>query len=123
MSRQEFPSKVKAQASLRSEGYCEAALIPHVLEPCEVKLTVGNIFYEHIICDGLTGEPTLENCACLCKACWRIKTRKYDQPKVAQAKRREQAHLGIRKTPSRPIPGSKASGWKKKMNGVVERRY
>lgn len=30
-------------------------------------------------------------------------------------------HLGLKKT-RRPMPGSKASGWKKKMNGEVVRR-
>jgi hypothetical protein len=30
-------------------------------------------------------------------------------------------HLGIVKR-TRPIPGSRASGWKRKVNGTVERR-
>lgn len=121
VSRKEFPAKVCAQAALRSGGICEAARIPHVLEPCSVKLSTGNIFYEHINCDGLTGEPTLENCAVLCKACWLIKTRQYDLPVIAKAKRVERAHLGIRKRTSRPMPGSKRSGVRKRMSGAVER--
>lgn len=120
--RREFSARIKAAAALRANGKCEAALIPHVLEPCNVKLTVGNIFYEHVDPDGLVGEPTLQNCACLCKACWRIKTRKYDIPQVAKAKRRERKHNGIRKANYRPLPGTRASGISKRMDGTVVRR-
>lgn len=97
-------------------------MIPHVLDPCRAKLSTGNIFYEHIICDGIDGEPVLENCAVLCKSCWRIKTRKYDQPIVAETKRQSRKHLGIRKAKGSPMMGTKASGWKKRMDGGVERR-
>lgn len=36
--------------------------------------------------------------------------------------RKRAAHLGIKPKKGRPIPGSKASGFKRKMNGTVERR-
>lgn len=35
--------------------------------------------------------------------------------------RKRSAHLGLKKT-SRPIPGSKASGWKKSISGKVSKR-
>ena len=41
--------------------------------------------------------------------------------KSRTAKRRA-AHLGVKPRSSRPIPGSKASGLRKRMNGTVEKR-
>jgi 5-methylcytosine-specific restriction protein A len=55
------------------------------------------------------------------KKCHRQQTSEIDIPMIAKAKRREARHLGARVTRN-PIPGSKASGWKRKMNGEVVRR-
>ena len=109
--RQEFSKKVRLAAWDRAGGRCEA---------CTRKLFVGDIFYDHIAPDGLTGAPTVANCQCLCRSCHAVKTR-IDVANIARAKRREAKHLGIRST-SRPLPGSKASGWRKRMSGQVERR-
>lgn len=111
MSRQEFPNRVRSAAWARSGGQCEC---------CTRKLFPGDIHYDHINPDGLTGEPTLENCQVLCRSCHAPKT-KADVANIARAKRREAKHLAIRST-SRPMPGSKASGWRKRMSGQVERR-
>lgn len=115
MARKEFAPKVKAQAFQRAAGFCEG-------EGCGVKLSPGKFHYDHDNPDGLTGEPTLENCKVLCLACHGTKTKK-DQHDIAQAKRRERKHvMGIRQTKGRPLPGTKASGLRKRMNGQVERR-
>lgn len=45
-----------------------------------------------------------------------------DQRAKAEADRKQMKTLGIRKLKGRPIPGSKRSGWKKKMDGTAERR-
>ena len=45
-----------------------------------------------------------------------------DKKRIAKTKRIRQKHLGIGKIQSRPMPGTKASGWRKRMNGDVERR-
>lgn len=42
-----------------------------------------------------------------------------EKSKVANMRKK---HLGIKTSNSRPIPGSKRSGWKKLMNGKVVRR-
>jgi len=112
MSRREFPAKVRVAAFQRANGSCEA---------CTAKLMPGKIAYDHILPDQLGGEPTLENCACICSACHTAKTSRQDVPSIAKAKRVQQKHL-LRKTSSRPLPGSKASGIRKRMDGTVERR-
>lgn len=122
MPRKEFTAKTKRAAWTRSGGCCESALVPQLADiGCNRRLHPGDIRYEHIDPDGLTGEPTLENCAVLCVPCWRIKTVRYDIPQVARAKRKADAHLGIKRT-SRPMPYGKDSEWKKTMSGKVVRR-
>lgn len=85
--------------------------MPHA--GCGARLGPGNCFYERIVCDGIDGEPTLDNCAVLCKTCWRLKTDRYDLPVVAKAKRVGDIVRNIRSAVFRPIPGTMASGIKK----------
>jgi|SRR5215510_8311170 len=99
--RLEFSAKTKEQAYRRSGGHCEC---------CGVQLATGNIAYDHRIANALTGEPSLENCQCLCRACHAAKTR-LDVAHIAKAKRRERRHIGIR-------PPTKFRGWRK-FNGEV----
>jgi len=63
----------------------------------------------------------LENCRAICPSCNRFKTGKIDIPMIAKTVRQQDKAAGIRGK-SRPMPGSKASGWKKRMDGSVERR-
>ena len=103
MSRREFSRRVKAQAFLRCGGHCEG---------CTARLTPGRIEYDHLVPDSLGGEPTLENCRVTCTACHRVKTGD-DAGNLARALRREAKHIGA-KAPSRnPIPGGRATPWKK----------
>lgn len=88
MARKEFSKKTKRDAFVRAAGHCEG-------EGCGAKLTLGKFAYDHVDPDGLTGEPTLENCQVLCTPCHLEKTRD-DVAKIARAKRREDAHRGIR---------------------------
>lgn len=88
MARKEFSKKTKRDAFLRANGHCEG-------EGCTAKLSPNKFAYDHIDPDGLTGEPTLENCQVLCDACHKVKT-KLDVKHIAQAKRREDASRGIR---------------------------
>jgi 5-methylcytosine-specific restriction protein A len=91
MARQEFSKRTKRDAFVRADGHCEAP-------GCGAKLTLGKFAYDHINPDGLTGEPTLENCMVLCTPCHTVKTRQ-DVKNIAQAKRREDATRGIRNAP------------------------
>lgn len=106
--RREFSSKVMAAAALRANGKCEE---------CTRRLMTGDFHYDHVVPDALGGEPTLANCAVLCKACHGIKTHKADVPNIAKAKRRERKHLGIKKRSS--FACSRDSKFKKRMDGTV----
>jgi 5-methylcytosine-specific restriction protein A len=110
MTRREFPAKVRLAAYERAGGHCEV---------CTAKLYPGKFRYDHRIPDALGGEPALENCVVQCVACDAPKTAA-DQTTIAKSKRIRAKHAGIRKT-TRPLPGSRASGIRKRMSGQVER--
>lgn len=77
-------------------------------EGCGVMVKPGQFAFDHDDPDGLTGEPTFDNCRLLCvsgeDSCHGKKT-KLDQAKIAQAKRREAASLHIAPAPSKPLTG------------------
>ena len=104
--RREFPAKVRVAAFERADGRCEYIEIGPGDFRCTAKLVPGNLFYDHIIPDGLGGEPTLENCQCLCKAHHDPKTRTEDVPRIAKMKRQRRNYIGA-KPPSR---------WPKRVN-------
>ncbi|WP_316859963.1 HNH endonuclease signature motif containing protein [uncultured Cohaesibacter sp.] len=115
--REEFSKKTKAEAFLRDGGRCVK---------CGTKLSPDATEYDHIEPCGLGGDNSLDNCQCLCGECHKEKT-KGDVKTIAKVKRIHNKHVGIetrkkQKLPSRPFPGSKQSGWKKKLDGSVERR-
>lgn len=105
--RSEFPRSVKVAAFQRSGGRCEK---------CTAFLYSGRTHYDHVIADGLGGEPTLENCQTLCLNCHDEKTRKHDVPVIAKMKRVRDGHIGAKaKRPWNP-------GLRKKLNGQTVRR-
>lgn len=75
--------------------------------------------WDHHIPLAIGGEDALHNLDPLCVRCHRLKTRT-DVSRIAKAVRVRLKHLGIRQ-PSR-FPGSRASRWKKKLDGSVVRR-
>ena len=93
MTRRNFKTSVIVARFKHCGGKCEA---------CGVVLKPGGYHADHDNPDGLTGEPTFENCRILCLPCHAIKTPS-DVEKIAKAKRREAKHLGI-KPDKRPIP-------------------
>lgn len=97
--RQEFSAKVKAERFRFAGGHCEA---------CTAKLFPGKIDYDHNNPDGLTGEPTFENCRALCRSCHLVKTKK-DVARIAKARRTERKHYGIKKS-GRTIAGRRFDG-------------
>lgn len=113
MARAEFTRSVRVAAFTRSNGQCES---------CTAKLFPGNIEYDHDVPDTFGGEATLENCRVLCRACHRVKTSKLDQPRIAKSNRQRDKASGAKTATSNPIPGSKRSGLRKRMDGTVERR-
>ena len=122
--RKEFGARIKAAALKRcmdDKGIyrCEGEL---PWGRCNVELRGGNTFYDHHQPDGLGGAPTLENARVLCGTCHSHKTFNEDNPRMQKADRSKKAHYGIKPKQSRPIPGTRASGFKKRMDGTVERR-
>lgn len=114
MSRQEFSRKVKAEALDRSGGKCGS---------CRITLTPKTgIEYDHRIPDAVGGMNSVANCVPLCRNCHGSKTNT-DVREIARTKRVRDKHTGaLKKRQGKPMPGTKASGWKKHMDGSVSRR-
>ena len=105
MTRSEFSAKVRRDAWARSQGICE-------FFACRTKLQVGKFQFDHIIPDGLGGEPTLENCAVLCSAHHSRKTHEEDRPIMQKADNIKAKHFGLK-------PKRQKSKFKRKMDGTV----
>ena len=75
---------------------------------------------EHIIPLEVSRDDSDGNLAPAHVACHKAKT-KSDARTIAKCRRVSQNHTGARK-PKGTIPGSKASGWKRKLDGTIERR-
>lgn len=110
--RQEFTKRTKLDAFARSGGKCEG---------CGAKLATGRIEYHHDKECTYGGTRELVNCVVLCRGCHDAITRRRIRD-IAKSNRVRARHLGIKQESSRPIPGSKASGWKHKLNGEWVRR-
>jgi 5-methylcytosine-specific restriction enzyme A len=114
MNRAEFSKATKLQRFQHCGGKCEA---------CGVKLTPATgTEYDHHQCAAFNGSADFDNCRCYCRNCHGTKTNEKDKPEIAHANRVRAKHLGIGRRTSRPMPGSRASGLKKKMDGTVVRR-
>ena len=122
MSRLEFTAKTKRQAYERSGGICECHLIPWLNRPkgCGASLR-ATVYYEHVIPDGIAKNNDLENCAALCLTCWREKTDAYDRKVISKSNHTRDRARGIKRRKGRPLPGTRASGIRKRMDGTVEK--
>lgn len=76
---------------------------------------------EHKIPYALTNDDTDENLSPAHVSCHRRKTRQ-DKADIAKSNRVRAKHNGAKASPKRPIAGSKASKWKRKVGGGMERR-
>lgn len=113
MTRRRFSAKALLEKLIEHKGNCAV---------CGFK-TGGSagLEWDHVIPLEMGGDDTLENLQPLCRPCHRAKTRQ-DAGHTAKAKRMQQREAGISRQPKKTIPGSKASGWKRKMDGTAERR-
>ena len=100
MSRSEFPESVKVKRLHFADFKCEGIVTREdgSKARCNATLVRSRVQFDHENPDGLTGKPTFENCRALCKICHAEKT-KADIANIAQAKRREAAHVGARTAP------------------------
>ena len=124
MSRREFTKPTKREALARSGLQCEAVGSWYGLpagQRCGCDLAYG-VEFDHIDLDANSKDNSLANCAAVCPACHRFKTTKHDIPLAAKTVRQQDKHNGIRTRKGPVLPGSRASGWKRKMNGEMVRR-
>lgn len=114
MSRQEFSVSTKKAAYDRSNGICECG--------CGVAFGSGKNRpeYDHRIECALGGDNSLENCVVLRLCCHSTKT-STRAPTLAKAGRIERKQRGIKPMHKQLIPGSKGSGFRKRIDGSVYR--
>jgi len=77
--------------------------------------------FDHIIALANGGSNREKNLQPLCASCHKKKTRS-DLAIKSKITRTRKRHLGLRKAKGRPLPGTKASGIRKRFDGTVERR-
>ena len=115
--RREFSTKTKREAWERCNGMCE---MNRNGVRCGAPIDLGRFIYDHLDPDWYSKDNELENCQVICLPCNREKTAK-DQGDIAKSKRIIDKRMKARK-PGRAMPGTKASGLRKRMDGTVERR-
>lgn len=126
MARREFTEKTKDAAWHRSGGICECHLLRWIPafsdRACGQALATANgIYYEHINTDYNSKDNSLDNCAVLIRGCWRLKTDTYDKSEISKTKRMSRRDRGIKTAIGRPMPGTRASGIRRRLSGKVEK--
>lgn len=107
-----IPRRVRVRQFERDKGICQCS--------CGILIRPGDDWQtDHTIAIANGGANAETNLRTLLTAHHKIKSRA-DVALKARTYRKRAKHLGIRK-PSR-FPGSRDSGWKKRMDGTVVRR-
>jgi 5-methylcytosine-specific restriction endonuclease McrA len=115
--RHPLTDKQRAKLFLDSGGKCAG--------PCERKLGPSDVWHaDHIIALEAGGDNSPGNFRVLCTWCHAPKTAR---DHAIAAKGRDIAVASVvptsqRQGKGRPLPGSRRSAWRKKMDGTVERR-
>lgn len=78
-------------------------------------------YYDHIVPLGDRGGNRESNIQLLCGPCHGAKTATEASVR-ADVRTVAKKHIGLHQPKGRPLPGTKRSGWRKKMNGEVVRR-
>jgi len=123
MPRLEFSRKTRREALRRAEKHCEGNGTRYGLADgyrCNADLSKG-VEFDHDKTSAEGGDNSLENAVCLCRNCHAYKTRD-DVRRLRKADRQRDKADGVMRPSMNPMPGSKASGWRKRMDGTVERR-
>lgn len=118
-----FTKSQRKELYRRAEGQCEGIGPKYGLpEGVRCMTMLGSMWQaDHDEPDACGGKTSIENGVALCAACHAYKTGKGDIPRIAKNRRVEEKSQGLRVSRN-PMPGSRASGWKRRMNGAVERR-
>jgi 5-methylcytosine-specific restriction enzyme A len=109
-----IPTRVRVRVFDRFLGICQCG--------CQRRIHVGdNWDVDHVVAIINGGQNRESNLHPKLKVCHKEKTA-MDVATKSKTYRVKSRHLGLKKTSSRPIPGSKSSGWKKTFNrGWVKR--
>lgn len=107
------PPRVYLRVFLKFNGRCQCGC-NRLIRPTE------QWQLDHVVALINGGENRERNLRPLLTDHHQAKTRA-DVAEKAMAYRKQVKHLGIRRKRN-PIPGSRASGWRKRMDGTVERR-
>lgn len=108
-----------ASAAERLKIFLAADGVCHI---CGRKIAPGEPWHdEHVKPKGLKGSNDLSNRKPAHIDCHAGKTRQ-DVAIMRKADRQGKKHLGIKRRKGPAMPGTKASGWKRKIDGTVERR-
>lgn len=124
-NRREFSDKQKLAMWERAKGHCE----------CCGRKIVGKLRpnYDHIVPDAVADKSkplTIDDGQVLCTDCHDRKTNEQnagpasrgDKTEIAKTARLIENAAGVKKRRSRPMPGTKASGWRQKIGGEWVRR-
>ncbi len=110
---QPFPDRVRTRIYLRDKGTCQI---------CKRKLAAGDKWIaDHKIAIINGGQNRESNGQLICDWCDKHVKTPADVKEKSNTARVRAKHIGARRATSRPIPGSRASGIRKRMNGTVER--
>ena len=109
----DIPPRVKIRLFERAGGRCQCCT-RKIISPRDWQA-------DHIVALINGGQNRETNLQCLCSWCHLAKTRN-DVAEKAYSARVKAKHIGAKPKSSRPMPGSRASGFKRKMDGTVERR-
>ncbi len=119
-SRAEFSTATKLKAWQRAGGpddpRCECG--------CGLSISTSDRAEYHHIEEAESGDTperraylrSLENCQCLRRSCHKRITKTLTMPKIVKSRRQRASKANARRKPSRPMPGSRDSKWKKTVN-------
>lgn len=109
-----IPARVKYRVFERNKGACAVCGMQIVGRLCPAQC-------DHVVPLITGGENRESNLQALCAPCHKLKTSS-DVEEKSEAYRIKAKHFGIKRRKGRPMFGTKASGFRKKFDGTVERR-
>lgn len=112
--RKPLTRKQRAELFLRADGKCEN-------KDCGARLTAKGWQADHDEELWMGGSNDIANYRALCVPCHKLKTKKMGVQRAKERRVRDK-FTGSWKPKSRPMAGTKASGWKKPFNSPAHRR-
>lgn len=114
MKRVRITPKMRAGIFMKHGGVCHL---------CSMKVLPGEEWdVSHEIPLEAGGKDDETNWYVAHRKCHRTHTATVDAPLIAKVKRIHHRHIGAKAPSKNPIPGSRNSPWKRKMDGTIVRR-